>query len=160
MTMITPSYLGETIEYSSLHACRSTLEDPTALCGSSSMSGMRSWSFRNVLSISNSPTSTASPLNPLPPPTLPHRPTGLSVRFLPCSRAEPLRTPIPKARRNSSSSLPAAMTTSPCRIFRRSSRRLANSGGPAVWLVGITLTAAFSLLNSMPVYGIRPPRHI
>ena len=32
MTMITPSYLGETIEYSSLHACRSTLEDPTH-CG-------------------------------------------------------------------------------------------------------------------------------
>ena len=30
MTMITPRYLGETIEYSSLHACRSTLEDPTA----------------------------------------------------------------------------------------------------------------------------------
>ena len=33
MTMITPSYLGETIEYSSLHACRSTLEDPTAHVG-------------------------------------------------------------------------------------------------------------------------------
>ena len=33
MTMITPSYLGETIEYSSLHACRSTLEDPTGSCG-------------------------------------------------------------------------------------------------------------------------------
>ena len=38
MTMITPSYLGETIEYSSLHACRSTLEDPTSpefktICG-------------------------------------------------------------------------------------------------------------------------------
>ena len=33
MTMITPSYLGETIEYSSLHACRSTLEDPTELFG-------------------------------------------------------------------------------------------------------------------------------
>ena len=33
MTMITPSYLGETIEYSSLHACRSTLEDPTYLTG-------------------------------------------------------------------------------------------------------------------------------
>ena len=32
MTMITPSYLGETIEYSSLHACRSTLEDPTGVC--------------------------------------------------------------------------------------------------------------------------------
>ena len=32
MTMITPSYLGETIEYSSLHACRSTLEDPTIDC--------------------------------------------------------------------------------------------------------------------------------
>ena len=31
MTMITPSYLGETIEYSSLHACRSTLEDPTGI---------------------------------------------------------------------------------------------------------------------------------
>ena len=31
MTMITPSYLGETIEYSSLHACRSTLEDPTLI---------------------------------------------------------------------------------------------------------------------------------
>ena len=33
MTMITPSYLGETIEYSSLHACRSTLEDPTVSLG-------------------------------------------------------------------------------------------------------------------------------
>ena len=33
MTMITPSYLGETIEYSSLHACRSTLEDPTIKVG-------------------------------------------------------------------------------------------------------------------------------
>ena len=33
MTMITPSYLGETIEYSSLHACRSTLEDPTRTLG-------------------------------------------------------------------------------------------------------------------------------
>ena len=33
MTMITPSYLGETIEYSSLHACRSTLEDPTGDLG-------------------------------------------------------------------------------------------------------------------------------
>ena len=33
MTMITPSYLGETIEYSSLHACRSTLEDPTGFTG-------------------------------------------------------------------------------------------------------------------------------
>ena len=31
MTMITPSYLGETIEYSSLHACRSTLEDPSGM---------------------------------------------------------------------------------------------------------------------------------
>ena len=36
MTMITPSYLGETIEYSSLHACRSTLEDPTCSDGSTS----------------------------------------------------------------------------------------------------------------------------
>ena len=41
MTMITPSYLGETIEYSSLHACRSTLEDPTdraKICGSHKVS--------------------------------------------------------------------------------------------------------------------------
>ena len=36
MTMITPSYLGETIEYSSLHACRSTLEDPTLISDQSS----------------------------------------------------------------------------------------------------------------------------
>ena len=40
MTMITPSYLGETIEYSSLHACRSTLEDPTSAANAiSRMSG-------------------------------------------------------------------------------------------------------------------------
>lgn len=39
MTMITPSYLGETIEYSSLHACRSTLEDPTL----PSLANVRSW---------------------------------------------------------------------------------------------------------------------
>ena len=38
MTMITPSYLGETIEYSSLHACRSTLEDPTAALTSATAS--------------------------------------------------------------------------------------------------------------------------
>ena len=41
MTMITPSYLGETIEYSSLHACRSTLEDPT----STHCSGAK-WAYR------------------------------------------------------------------------------------------------------------------
>ena len=40
MTMITPSYLGETIEYSSLHACRSTLEDPTASLPSTFGSGV------------------------------------------------------------------------------------------------------------------------
>ena len=39
MTMITPSYLGETIEYSSLHACRSTLEDPTAFMGGGAVLG-------------------------------------------------------------------------------------------------------------------------
>ena len=39
MTMITPSYLGETIEYSSLHACRSTLEDPTCSDFSSASKG-------------------------------------------------------------------------------------------------------------------------
>ena len=37
--MITPSYLGETIEYSSLHACRSTLEDPTVLGSTTSNVG-------------------------------------------------------------------------------------------------------------------------
>ena len=41
MTMITPSYLGETIEYSSLHACRSTLEDPTVIGQRLKLSGMR-----------------------------------------------------------------------------------------------------------------------
>ena len=39
MTMITPSYLGETIEYSSLHACRSTLEDPTCTVSAKPASG-------------------------------------------------------------------------------------------------------------------------
>ena len=39
MTMITPSYLGETIEYSSLHACRSTLEDPTTRQGAGKPQG-------------------------------------------------------------------------------------------------------------------------
>ena len=41
MTMITPSYLGETIEYSSLHACRSTLEDPTGCKRRSAVSRTR-----------------------------------------------------------------------------------------------------------------------
>ena len=44
MTMITPSYLGETIEYSSLHACRSTLEDPT---GNESRLGRYHWAVVN-----------------------------------------------------------------------------------------------------------------
>ena len=52
MTMITPSYLGETIEYSSLHACRSTLEDPTR----------DRTSLKSCITGSNMPTSlTASP---------------------------------------------------------------------------------------------------
>ena len=41
MTMITPSYLGETIEYSSLHACRSTLEDPTSVSSGARASMIR-----------------------------------------------------------------------------------------------------------------------
>ena len=41
MTMITPSYLGETIEYSSLHACRSTLEDPTPHSSKSTVTWLR-----------------------------------------------------------------------------------------------------------------------
>ena len=47
MTMITPSYLGETIEYSSLHACRSTLEDPTPFRG---MRGLTPAALRGTLS--------------------------------------------------------------------------------------------------------------
>ena len=52
MTMITPSYLGETIEYSSLHACRSTLEDPTPTAFEvasvkANTSGSAAWSMRN-----------------------------------------------------------------------------------------------------------------
>jgi ABC-type dipeptide/oligopeptide/nickel transport systems, permease components len=43
MTMITPSYLGETIEYSSLHACRSTLEDPTTQTAGYLLSGGEYW---------------------------------------------------------------------------------------------------------------------
>ena len=46
MTMITPSYLGETIEYSSLHACRSTLEDPTAMSSEREIRGSGSKQFR------------------------------------------------------------------------------------------------------------------
>ena len=42
MTMITPSYLGETIEYSSLHACRSTLEDPTVFASIASQGHLHS----------------------------------------------------------------------------------------------------------------------
>ena len=41
MTMITPSYLGETIEYSSLHACRSTLEDPTIIIEALAEAGVK-----------------------------------------------------------------------------------------------------------------------
>ena len=51
MTMITPSYLGETIEYSSLHACRSTLEDPTSrdflVCSRCILLGERNRSHRD-----------------------------------------------------------------------------------------------------------------
>ena len=49
MTMITPSYLGETIEYSSLHACRSTLEDPT---GSGFTDTTRSWAASDFIGTS------------------------------------------------------------------------------------------------------------
>jgi len=48
MTMITPSYLGETIEYSSLHACRSTLEDPTKL---SVLMGVKTGIFPGISNI-------------------------------------------------------------------------------------------------------------
>ena len=54
MTMITPSYLGETIEYSSLHACRSTLEDPT-----------RNEIARRILALSPAEAATAAGSMPL-----------------------------------------------------------------------------------------------
>ena len=48
MTMITPSYLGETIEYSSLHACRSTLEDPTMEVGAIHGRLLTAWSVAGI----------------------------------------------------------------------------------------------------------------
>ena len=51
MTMITPSYLGETIEYSSLHACRSTLEDPTI----ATAAGLRNIGLAQWLSLTGQP---------------------------------------------------------------------------------------------------------
>ena len=73
MTMITPSYLGETIEYSSLHACRSTLEDPTGdiACGDPPP-GKEAWSVEiapiaksqkvRTLSLANAAVSTSGDL--------------------------------------------------------------------------------------------------
>ena len=49
MTMITPSYLGETIEYSSLHACRSTLEDPTWTVGRKAVVGGQVCAVNDIL---------------------------------------------------------------------------------------------------------------
>ena len=57
MTMITPSYLGETIEYSSLHACRSTLEDPTA-----KQMDIPEWKVRKALKIMRVPVSLETPI--------------------------------------------------------------------------------------------------
>ena len=54
MTMITPSYLGETIEYSSLHACRSTLEDPTA--GMLTRAALGAYQKKNGLKVDCWPT--------------------------------------------------------------------------------------------------------
>ena len=67
MTMITPSYLGETIEYSSLHACRSTLEDPTPESGDpqkrlcvSTVSALPAPSTASSSGSSSSPSSSGS----------------------------------------------------------------------------------------------------
>jgi len=51
MTMITPSYLGETIEYSSLHACRSTLEDPTRKQPRNTRDGWVPWAPKKIRKI-------------------------------------------------------------------------------------------------------------
>ena len=53
MTMITPSYLGETIEYSSLHACRSTLEDPTKDYEASSEADRKHHIFTDIERVSD-----------------------------------------------------------------------------------------------------------
>ena len=62
MTMITPSYLGETIEYSSLHACRSTLEDPTYTWTRFDQvyDGLQAAGMRPVFEVSFMPPSLAS----------------------------------------------------------------------------------------------------
>ena len=51
MTMITPSYLGETIEYSSLHACRSTLEDPTGANAKGAKLGASQFTSKGTASV-------------------------------------------------------------------------------------------------------------
>ena len=77
MTMITPSYLGETIEYSSLHACRSTLEDPTnvylAAVGATAPEDDNSTDTDriNVYRSTNGGVSFAAPTDAMPIPALP-----------------------------------------------------------------------------------------
>ena len=81
MTMITPSYLGETIEYSSLHACRSTLEDPNPIdengLFSDTPAPAAAGSYLNEPSTPNagSNTSTARPDYQLPMADQPPTPT-------------------------------------------------------------------------------------
>ena len=60
MTMITPSYLGETIEYSSLHACRSTLEDPTDVRMHNCLVRIVAAQSENCQNFVNDPNSRAS----------------------------------------------------------------------------------------------------
>ena len=96
MTMITPSYLGETIEYSSLHACRSTLEDPTRR-GSSTIVGTMGYMAPEQLQGRALPASDVyavgatalAALTGVEPETLPHKGLRVDARAALEGRASP-----------------------------------------------------------------------
>ena len=68
MTMITPSYLGETIEYSSLHACRSTLEDPTFVLFQAGIRRTILWTIAVIPSLARFSHRQVATSNPIIPP--------------------------------------------------------------------------------------------
>ena len=91
MTMITPSYLGETIEYSSLHACRSTLEDPTVgldvvVLFLPVAPAAGPLSFRSPIWRSTMPMITATPMSTAPRNAAYPAPLATSARPLPRGR--------------------------------------------------------------------------
>ena len=105
MTMITPSYLGETIEYSSLHACRSTLEDPTRssspiICATRSIKDrsdnrsalpmLKSLAFSSILPLGPQDGIQTS-LEKVPVIASPSRPRGKTLMFGRVSNSQPTR---------------------------------------------------------------------